>query len=85
MVELNSLAGKKKWFVGVVTDSNEINNKLIYEVKFLLKKQKFFVFPQLDDTSTVDSTEIKSVLIHPTINNRGHHIFDDTLDLSKIE
>lgn len=87
IVELNSLADKKKFFVAVITERNKMDDDCyVYEVKFLTKKQTFFVFPQLEDVCSIDSSEIKAVLNAPSINARGHYKFSsEVLDNFNIE
>lgn len=84
---LNSLANKKKMFVAVVSESKKRKNeKYIYEVKFLVKKLNYFVFPQLEDISSIDETEIKAILNAPCINSRGHYKFDvEQISMFNIE
>lgn len=85
VVELKSLADQIKLFVGVVIENNKVDNENVYLVKFLVHRNNFFVFPQLDDISDVDQNEIKCILNAPSINNRGHYKFDASLDNFYIE
>lgn len=85
VVELNSLADKRKCFVGVVIENNKVDTENVYLVKFLIQRNNFFVFPLLDDISHIDQNEIKYILNAPSINNRGHYKFDASIDNFHIQ
>lgn len=63
-----------KHFVAVVMD---IENEMEYLVKFLKKSEvgNFFVYPNIDDLSLVNSTDIVEILDHPTVNKRDQYTF----------
>lgn len=71
-----------KHYIGVVQSTKLDDYPNDYLIKFLKKKtddtNKFF-FPDRDDVSLVDKTNIVTVLPSPTIGHRGYYIFDSDL------
>lgn len=54
----------------------KFNGELL--ISFLKKStSNFFVFPEKEDISHVELSDIVTVLSSPNVNNRGHYHFDD--------
>lgn len=79
--------GKKKilHYLGVVLESEgqtEEDNCIL--VKFMKTQrvksgEKVFVFPDVDDVSLVNVFDVKKILPPPSVDRRGHHVFDISL------
>ena len=66
----------KKIFHGIIISHTDD----AYSVKFAKKKKpengsSYFVFPEKDDISDVDASQILNVLPEPMMDHRGHYFF----------
>lgn len=72
--------GKKKmlYYVGLVVETKDESGENSVLVKFLKRKKlkdenSVFVFPDVDDISLVNISQISEVLPRPSIDRRGHY------------
>lgn len=61
----------EKNYVGLVLDQKEND----YQLQFLKKSGKKFLFPEKDDIAFVKFSYISKILSQPTVNNRQHYFF----------